>query len=196
MNKTKTCIKCGKTKKLSEFHKNSKSSDGKRSNCKQCQIASLHTEGSKNARKRQDHNRKCDKMYLASKCARKALTRMLGGDSKTVSVTKTRFDAPENADIKSLFGDLKKGDAIDHIVPVKAFKDNLQDHQLSDPFYQGALNYYKNLRVIKAKENLSKGGRYELDGFIKLLRDYSKETGKEPVDKTIKTPNGKEYVIV
>ena len=65
---TKTCSKCGETKPLTEFHKQTGSKDGHRGHCKECQQAAYRTWYEANKERRAAS----DKAWLEANKERKA----------------------------------------------------------------------------------------------------------------------------
>jgi len=77
----KTCTKCGKEKPLDSFHKNDRSADGRRPDCKTCRLAKVKKWADDN----RENKRRKDKEY-----------RLAHADEINVRVRVRRSEAPEH----------------------------------------------------------------------------------------------------
>ena len=68
--------------------------------------------------------------------------------------------------------------SLDHIIPIKAFCDYITENNLTENEEQINLlkeiaNIRTNLRLLKRKENISKGGKYNKEVFINYINEHS-----------------------
>lgn len=76
------------------------------------------------------------------------------------------------------FGDT--GVQVDHIIPCRAFKIY---GDLKDPFYQKAMCNYRNLQLLTASANSSKGGKCDFETFYSYISEFKALTGLVPLNK-------------
>lgn len=199
----KRCPGCHFNRPVSQYGKNRTKSDGLQTYCKECQLVRLHSTGSVNARRNQDISRASNPIHIIRRAARGGLNRFLRArKARTkISVSRSTFITPDDVDLAVYFGlenhtGVPRGMVIDHIMPVKAFLDNvILEEDVADAFYQGAINYYKNLRVIPHAENAAKAGHYEEACFADYLVSYARETGTRPANATLRLKSGRELTF-
>lgn len=148
----KTCTKCGEIKETSQFHSRKDAKDGLRNFCKSCHNAHYKAKFDKNPETKLASNRKHyenNKGYYNAKMAKRRAAKML----RTVSWADLEAINDKYNTARYMTELTGVQYHVDHIIP-------LQGETVS------GLHVEYNLRVVTARENLSKGN---------LLIDITKE---------------------
>lgn len=141
----KTCNKCGTLKEPSQFHSRRDAKDGLRNSCKDCHNLHYKTKFDKDPETKLARNRKHyrnNKGYYNAKTAKRRAAKIL----RTVTWADLEAINDKYTTAKYLTELTGEQYHVDHIVP-------LQGETVS------GLHVEYNLRVVKAKENLSKGNK-------------------------------------
>lgn len=171
---SKRCSRCKENKELDNFHKHTKSKDGRHANCKECRRDNYK----KNMKRRREYQRKYDKEHrkerleYASKrrktnphfriqtCLRTRLRKALKGRSKTAKTMELLgcdIDYFVNyIKIQLLPGMTLDNIEIDHMMPCASF-------DLTKVEEQKSCFHYTNLQPLSKHENGSKGKKIVYD---------------------------------
>jgi hypothetical protein len=162
----KTCSKCKLEQTFESFSKDTKSKDGKQSQCKLCKNKAIKVYYVNNPNKRQKRTtEKCLIHFYKhrismnfSRRMRKALKSLKNGMSWEKLVNYTLFELKEH--LESLFTTGMTWDNygewhIDHKKPISKFKFN----SISDDDFKKCWSL-SNLQPLWAKDNLSKNDKY------------------------------------
>jgi hypothetical protein len=148
-NGTKSCTKCNTVKEYVGFHKDPNMLDGRRSFCKRCE----HTAT--------DIRRKRDPNVRIAENTRRRINFLVRGEQKSIATQKLLGCTTKEimTHLELLFADGMTWENygewhIDHIKPCSKF-------DLTDEQEQLECFNYKNLQPLWAKDNLSKGDKYE-----------------------------------
>ena len=198
----KNCHKCDTWKPLNMYYKHSKARDKLQPLCKTCHnsasrkrhLDSMKTEEGRERRRaiqRRNHNkrqlngkrnayqrkrRKEDHAYRTKAYIRSRIWHCFNknGVKKTAKTSEIMGCSPEflNAHFEKYFTDDMSWENrnewhIDHVVPCCAFGPSIEEQKI--------LHWYGNLRPMFASENCSKGGRYNEEDKIALIKRYNKE---------------------
>ena len=179
MGTTKKCTKCGEEKELGEFHRNSRTSDGKTPHCKECRNGTSRNKYQVN---KQDERLRAREYYYKNKHKKikcithrrqndiatnmreryKASTRraVKGGGYSKHGASKEMLGCTWEELVLHLESQFSEGMSwdnrsdwhIDHIIPLASAQT---EEELM------ALCHYTNLQPLWAVDNLSKGARLD-----------------------------------
>jgi len=148
MYSTKTCIKCGETKPLTEFYRHKKSKDGLRGECKTCCAAYARAYYANNRDAARDANRRWRKRNPGY-FTREGNKRNSATAQAHARVRQLKRETPAWADRKALidfYAARPDGMQVDHIIPIKG--DTVT-----------GLNVPENLQYLTPEENRAKGNK-------------------------------------
>lgn len=146
----KQCTTCGVLKTVEEFHKRKDTVDGLRAKCKECHNAHYRAKFQEDPEIKLERNRRHyrnNKAYYYAKSAKRRAAQL----ERTVSWANEDDIQLKYNTAKYLTELTGEQYHVDHIIP-------LQGERVS------GLHVENNLRVILAKENLSKGNSLTQDG--------------------------------